>query len=932
MWEFKGDPVTQASCGDKVYSVNDFVDAGTYAVLIAGFRVGRVNSMHQARVLLIEKSNGKLQYTHRMKWIKLNDLGTKIENCKINEAVNAAGDVLVIRNPIRDIPEFAEYLKTVFSSRRKQSADGNDIIEKVGSYYVESGPRSKYEDFSADSKLTKKPRTLRQITQIRKISSKSDLVFVDVEELKSRDSEESDVSQESQESQESEESEESEESLELEESEESEVSVVSEVSEVSERSQKSEEPVELVELERSEEPEEPEELEEPEEDKKIPIPQPVEPIKPVEQDTAQEESGPEPLPETTVESVLASTKSELEPELEPEQDLELRSEEPVFVAPEEIEVKQDMESTPSIIAPVQPIMYTNSLSDSDVDDDPLPARLKKRAAKIERVSNLTLESTMDSVNDIDSELDLVAEKLINTSLASPKRKASPKKKRASPNKKSSPRKRVAKRLEPGVPQTLFDADMTNADEDIDATITPRNTGIQKFLPNMPNSSNLSGVNDSNSRLNKLLAELHPASEPEMHPCREDQFDQLFYALETAIQAETGTCIYVSGTPGTGKTSTIKEVLSQLDLRVRDGELRPFKYVEINGMKLVHPNAAYEYLWQALDRGSISQTSAMTALEKAFSADESRERRGTVVVLLDEMDQLITKGQQLMYNFFNWPSLQHSRLIVIAVANTMDLPERVLSNKISSRVGLTRIQFPGYTHDQLKEIIRQRLEFAGIGSQSQVSGDNDQDKANNPVITDEAIDYATRKVASVGGDARRVLEFVKNAIYIAQQEQQEQKENLEKTDSAGSDSLSSTNLKVRIVHIKDAIMQTQRSPLTQFLETISLATKVFLCALLSRTRRMNTLEVPAHDVLRQASQFVRSAAESDKYLDSLYKTSRISSPARLGMFQHAIVELIDAGIIMSQAIKGEATVNLRLMTPANILKDALQNDRTVKGMI
>jgi origin recognition complex subunit 1 len=61
-----------------------------------------------------------------------------------------------------------------------------------------------------------------------------------------------------------------------------------------------------------------------------------------------------------------------------------------------------------------------------------------------------------------------------------------------------------------------------------------------------------------------------------------------------------------------------------------------------------------------------------------------------VVLMDELDQLVTKNQAVMYNFFNWPTLRHSRLIVLAVANTMDLPERTLSNKISSRLGISPI--------------------------------------------------------------------------------------------------------------------------------------------------------------------------------------------------------------------------------------------------
>lgn len=57
-----------------------------------------------------------------------------------------------------------------------------------------------------------------------------------------------------------------------------------------------------------------------------------------------------------------------------------------------------------------------------------------------------------------------------------------------------------------------------------------------------------------------------------------------------------------------------------------------------------------------------------------------------VVLMDELDQLVTAKQDVVYNFFNWPTLVGSKLIVIAVANTMDLPERVMTGRVRSRLG------------------------------------------------------------------------------------------------------------------------------------------------------------------------------------------------------------------------------------------------------
>ena len=56
------------------------------------------------------------------------------------------------------------------------------------------------------------------------------------------------------------------------------------------------------------------------------------------------------------------------------------------------------------------------------------------------------------------------------------------------------------------------------------------------------------------------------------------------------------------------------------------------------------------------------------------------------MLMDELDQLMTAKQDVVYNFFNWPTLAGSKLVVLAVANTMDLPERVMSGRVRSRLG------------------------------------------------------------------------------------------------------------------------------------------------------------------------------------------------------------------------------------------------------
>ncbi len=65
------------------------------------------------------------------------------------------------------------------------------------------------------------------------------------------------------------------------------------------------------------------------------------------------------------------------------------------------------------------------------------------------------------------------------------------------------------------------------------------------------------------------------------------------------------------------------------------------------------------------------------LEKHFDSKKARQESEQMrVILVDELDALVTKKQTLLYNLFDWPCHQNSKLLVISIANTMDLPERM----------------------------------------------------------------------------------------------------------------------------------------------------------------------------------------------------------------------------------------------------------------
>lgn len=405
-------------------------------------------------------------------------------------------------------------------------------------------------------------------------------------------------------------------------------------------------------------------------------------------------------------------------------------------------------------------------------------------------------------------------------------------------------------------------------------------------------------------------------------------------LEAAITDGMGTCIYISGTPGTGKTATVREVVSRLDESVRSDELDDFIFVEINGMKITDPHQAYSLLWEALKGQRVSPAQALDLLEREFS--HPSPRRVPCVVLMDELDQLVTKNQGVMYNFFNWPGLRHSRLIVMAVANTMDLPERTLSNKISSRLGLTRITFPGYNHEQLMKIVQSRLEG--------VPGN---------IVEPDAVQFASRKVAAVSGDARRALDICRRAVELAEAEAKSADSTAEPStpsrrqrdrEARGESTPKKKNLgRVTIDTVRRAINEATSSPLQQYLRTLPFASRLLLSALLARTQRTGLAESTYGDVLEEMQRSL-GMATGNRQVEVLEKKGHLldghsweskarrdAKGGRLAGLGAAAIDLTGAGIVNLEAHRAERPSKIRLAVGDEEVRLAFRDDPEIKAM-
>jgi len=234
----------------------------------------------------------------------------------------------------------------------------------------------------------------------------------------------------------------------------------------------------------------------------------------------------------------------------------------------------------------------------------------------------------------------------------------------------------------------------------------------------------------NSSYDEACEKLQLSATPDHLPCREKETKIITdFITEGLRNGGSSSSLYISGMPGTGKTATTLQVIRNL-AEQQQRKKHQFVSVHINGMSLTNPHLIYSILYKSIVGKTTNPTQAALFLDDFFKKPNKKQvlqnhgiiKKGSTakkdkemaedaekvrLVLVDELDALMTKKQTLLYNLFDWPTYENSRLLVVAIANTMDLPER-LQRKIASRIGNKRLVYEPYSIEQIRTILASRL--------------------------------------------------------------------------------------------------------------------------------------------------------------------------------------------------------------------------------
>ncbi|EAW19456.1 AAA family ATPase CDC6 [Aspergillus fischeri NRRL 181] len=386
--------------------------------------------------------------------------------------------------------------------------------------------------------------------------------------------------------------------------------------------------------------------------------------------------------------------------------------------------------------------------------------------------------------------------------------------------------------------------------------------------------------------------------------RDAEREKLTSFIQERVTSRKGGCLYVSGPPGTGKSAMVREVCNGLGLDT-------VQVAHINCASMRGPRDVYSKLIEDLgDDGQVFRKSDVDRLKALFLPDKKHD--GLFLVTLDEIDHLLTADAGVLQSLFEWSLNNKSRLLLIGIANALDLTDRSLPQLKAKNLKPCLLPFLPYNASQIANVITNRL-------RSLLPPDQDVEPTFVPFVQPAAIQLCAKKVASQTGDLRKAFELVKCAIDLIEQEtlqklekQSSSVDSASKTILVENNNLSSpartsiskqnptttytilTAPRASIGHIARITSSAFGQGTVQRLQALNLQQKAALCSLLALDRKRRE-----SDLTGTPSKIKMSAPTIKQIFDTyctLCRKDNILHPLTATEFKDVISNLETLGLV------------------------------------
>ncbi|TPX42280.1 hypothetical protein SeMB42_g05192 [Synchytrium endobioticum] len=294
-----------------------------------------------------------------------------------------------------------------------------------------------------------------------------------------------------------------------------------------------------------------------------------------------------------------------------------------------------------------------------------------------------------------------------------------------------------------------------------------------------------------------------SSTPKRLVGRDNERQTIIKFWEETVFADKGGSLYISGVPGTGKTALVDEICKAVEPKFSQC---PYKIhiTRMNCMSVKEPRTIYPKLLELITGFVVDYKTALYDLEALFIGSG----KDIHVVILDEIDHLLSRDQEVLYKLFQWPHLDESRLALIGIANALDLTERFLPRLKARDCTPVLLNFVPYQVNEITAIIKDRLGSLSLSSMRPSSHQTITDtKKVFTLMQPAAIEFAARKVVG-SGDVRKALDVCRQALEVLETSLPDQRV-MSPTSSFRNENFGSSSMdvddmpKVTIQHISKA---------------------------------------------------------------------------------------------------------------------------------
>ncbi|KAJ7085858.1 P-loop containing nucleoside triphosphate hydrolase protein [Mycena crocata] len=237
----------------------------------------------------------------------------------------------------------------------------------------------------------------------------------------------------------------------------------------------------------------------------------------------------------------------------------------------------------------------------------------------------------------------------------------------------------------------------------------------------------------------------------------------FASLLEGEDAVDHTSLYISGSPGTGKTALVNSVLRTLDTH-------QVKVITINCMALNSVDSLWERLTEELGGTADKKRKTVGRPKKSQGRDAVDGVLSVLsnkcIIILDELDHIAPTAQALS-SLFSLSTSRPSTLRVVGIANTHTLTASSSAGFVPSSSDVRTLHFAPYTPAQLLNILQSRLTPLYATESSEDAEDAEStSQAAKKFLSPPALSLLTKKIAALTGDVRSLFEVLRGAIDLA----------------------------------------------------------------------------------------------------------------------------------------------------------------------